>query len=63
MEESEKAKGCQNKTPSLNNGNQEMRREFIKKYGKLAAVTPVALMLAMNSQAQDSAGGGDGGPF
>lgn len=41
----------------------ELRREFIKKYGKLAAVTPLALMLAMNSQAQDSEGGGDGGPF
>lgn len=48
--------------PSLTD-EAEVRREFIKKYGKLAAVTPIALMLAMNSQAQDSEGGGDGGPF
>ena len=39
------------------------RRDFIKKYGKLAAVTPLALSLAMKSQAQTSEGGGtDGGP-
>jgi hypothetical protein len=44
----------------------EKRREFIKKYGKLAAVTPIALSLAMHSKAQigsDDGGGGDGGPF
>jgi hypothetical protein len=48
----------------------EKRREFIKKYGKLAAITPVALSLAMHSKAQIGSGGGsgggtggDGGPF
>lgn len=61
MEDSEKP-GESQTTPSKKT-ELELRREFIKKYGKLAAITPVALMLAMNSQAQDSTGGGDGGPF
>lgn len=49
--------------PASDEPEVKSRREFIKKYGKLAAVTPLALSLAMQSQAQNSEGGGDGGPF
>ncbi len=37
-------------TPSIKNEQKNTRRNFIKKYGALAAITPVAMSLTMHSK-------------
>ena len=49
-----------NDAPAAKQANDDSRRDFLKKYGKLAAVTPVAMTMALNSK---KALASDGGPI
>ena len=39
-----------NNITAAKQANDDSRRDFLKKYGKLAAITPVAMTMAMHSK-------------